>query len=67
MKSSGTTIKPVVVRRAPYFVERAVEEAARRFDVPALGDAGYSLLSTLDWSDHPGRWHGRDPIRCSLL
>ncbi len=41
----------VVVRRAPYFVERAVEEAARRFDVRALGDAGYSLLSTLDWSD----------------
>ena len=43
--------QPVVVRRASYFVERAVEEAARRFDVPALGDAGYSLLSTLDWSD----------------
>ncbi len=43
--------QPVVVRRAPYFVERAVEEAARRFDVPALGDAGYSLLATLDWSD----------------
>ncbi len=43
--------QPVVVRRAPYFVERAVEEAARRFDVRALGDAGYSLLATLDWSD----------------
>ena len=41
----------VVVRRAPYFVERAVEEAARRFDVRALGDAGFSLLATLDWSD----------------
>jgi penicillin-binding protein 1B len=43
--------QPVVVRRAPYFVERAVEEAASRFDVGSLGDAGYSLLSTLDWSD----------------
>jgi penicillin-binding protein 1B len=36
---------------APYFVERAVEEAARRFDLRALGDAGYSLLATLDWGD----------------
>ena len=43
--------QPVVVRRAPYFVERAVEEAARRFDVRGLGDGGYSLLATLDWSD----------------
>ncbi len=41
----------VVVRRAPYFVERAAAEASRRFDVRALGDAGFSLLSTLDWSD----------------
>jgi penicillin-binding protein 1B len=43
--------QPVVVRRAPYFVERAVEEAARRFDARALGDAGYCLLATLDWGD----------------
>jgi penicillin-binding protein 1B len=41
----------VVVRRAPYFVERAVQEAARRFDVRGLGDAGFDLLGTLDWSD----------------
>ncbi len=43
--------QPVIVRRAPYFVERAVEEAQRRFGVAALADAGYSLLSTLDWGD----------------
>ena len=43
--------QPVVVRRAPYYVERAVEEAQRRFGVGALGDAGYSLLGTLDWGD----------------
>ena len=43
--------QPVVVRRAPYYVERAMQEAARRFGVRDLGDAGYSLLGTLDWSD----------------
>ncbi len=42
---------PLPARRAPYFVERAVAEAARRFGVEDLTDAGFSLLSTLDWGD----------------
>jgi penicillin-binding protein 1B len=40
-----------VRRRAPYFADAAAEEARRRYGVEALEDSGYSLLSTLSWSD----------------
>jgi penicillin-binding protein 1B len=43
--------EPVVRRRAPYFADFVVEEAARRFGVTDLDDGGYALLSTLDWPD----------------
>ncbi len=43
--------EPVVHRRAPYFAEYALDEAERRFGVKDLRDGGYSLLSTLDWTD----------------
>ncbi len=44
----GTSPRPVVVRGAPYFVDFAVAEARRRFEVGALDDAGLALLSTLE-------------------
>lgn len=43
--------EPVVRRRAPYFADAMADEAARRFGVRDLADAGYVLLSTLDWPD----------------
>lgn len=43
--------EPVVRRRAPYFADFVVEEAARRFGVVDLPDGGYTLLSTLDRRD----------------
>ena len=42
---------PVAVRRAPYFVDAALAETARRFGVANLDDQGYALLSTLSWPD----------------
>lgn len=36
------------VRRAPYFASLVEEEAARRFGLEELADAGYVLLSTLE-------------------
>ncbi len=39
---------PIPVRQAPYFLDLATAEAARRFGVGRLEDAGYVLLSTLD-------------------
>ena len=46
--------QPVVRRRVPYFADAAAREAAERFGVGELADAGYTLLSTLDWRDQ--RW-----------
>lgn len=46
--------QPVVRRRVPYFADAAAREAAERFSVGELADAGYTLLSTLDWRDQ--RW-----------
>jgi len=46
-----TAPEPVVRRRAPYFANLVAEEAARRFGVDTLADAGYTLLSTLDARD----------------
>jgi len=43
--------EPVVRRRAPYFADAMVHEAARRFGVDDLADGGYVLVSTLDWKD----------------
>jgi len=40
-----------VRRRAPYFANAAAQEAARRYGLDSLADAGYSLLSTLSWED----------------
>ncbi|MDX2000582.1 MAG: PBP1A family penicillin-binding protein [Thermoanaerobaculia bacterium] len=40
-----------VRRRAPYFAVAAAAEAAERFAVTELDDAGYALLSTLDLDD----------------
>lgn len=39
---------PVPVRQAPYFLDLAATEAANRFGIDRLEDAGYVLLSTLD-------------------
>lgn len=42
----------VLTRRlAPYYATAAAEEAARRFGVPDLADAGLTLLGTLDLGD----------------
>jgi len=46
-----TAPERLVRRRAPYFAEFAAGEAERRFGVSTLDDAGYTLLSTLDWRD----------------
>ena len=46
--------QPVVRRRVPYFADAVAREAALRFGVNGLDDAGYTLLSTLDWRDQ--RW-----------
>jgi len=43
--------QPARGRIAPYFGERMVSEASRRFGVHDLNDAGYVLLSTLDRRD----------------
>jgi penicillin-binding protein 1B len=40
-----------VRRRAPFFAVAAAAEAAERFAVTELDDAGYALLSTLDLDD----------------
>lgn len=42
---------PVVRRRAPWFADQAAREAAERFGLESLDDAGYLLLSTLDAHD----------------
>jgi penicillin-binding protein 1B len=44
----------LVVRRAAYFVDAMEAEAAERFGLGALTDAGYVLLATLDWEDQKG-------------
>jgi len=43
--------EPLARRRAPYFADAAATEAARRFGVEDLPDAGYSLFSTVSWDD----------------
>jgi len=43
--------QPVTVDRAPYFGDRMATEAAARFGVSALDDAGYALLSTVNRRD----------------
>jgi penicillin-binding protein 1B len=42
---------PVFRRRAPYFADAMAAEAARRYGVESLEDAGFTLFSTLGWSD----------------
>ncbi len=42
---------PLVVRRVPYFAGAAAAEAARRFGLEELRDAGYVLHATLSASD----------------
>lgn len=42
---------PVVVRRAAYFVDRALVEAGERFGVDAAASGGLSVLTTLSWRD----------------
>jgi len=46
-----TAPERLVRRRAPYFAHFVTDEAERRFGVSELDDAGYTLLSTLDWRD----------------
>ncbi|HEX2164387.1 MAG TPA: PBP1A family penicillin-binding protein [Thermoanaerobaculia bacterium] len=43
--------RPVVRRRAPWFADHVAREAAERYGLAELEDAGYQLLSTLDWRD----------------
>ena len=47
----ATNPQPLAVRRAPYFADHVAAEAARRFGVQGLADAGYALLSTLSLPD----------------
>ena len=47
----ATSPEPLARRRAPYFADAMAAEAARRFDIDDLADAGYSLYSTLSWED----------------
>lgn len=42
---------PVSRRRAPYFADAMAEEAGRRFGLDELADGGFTLFSTLSWSD----------------
>lgn len=46
-----TSAEVVVKRRAPYFGGLAAAEAKQRFGLGDLADAGYTLLSTLSWTD----------------
>jgi penicillin-binding protein 1B len=41
----------VTRRRAPYFADAMAEEAKRRFGLDELEDGGFTLFSTLSWSD----------------
>ena len=43
--------QPLVRRRAPWFADHVAREAAERYGVERLVDAGYQMLSTLDWRD----------------
>jgi len=43
--------QPVTVQRAPYFGDRMASEAATRFGIDSLDDAGYALLSTVNRRD----------------
>ncbi|HEX2252344.1 MAG TPA: PBP1A family penicillin-binding protein [Thermoanaerobaculia bacterium] len=43
--------RPLPRRRAPYFAEMVRRELAERHGVEALEDAGYQVLSTVDWRD----------------
>ncbi|HVS02554.1 MAG TPA: PBP1A family penicillin-binding protein [Thermoanaerobaculia bacterium] len=43
--------QPIVRRRAPYFVDRALDEARRRYGVTSVADAGYTIVTTLAWPD----------------
>ena len=43
--------RPLMARRAPYFAARVEAEATERFGLKNLADAGYTLLSTLNWRD----------------
>ncbi len=45
------TAEPLVARRAPYFADAVEEEAAQRFGIDSLRDAGYVLHSTLRLED----------------
>lgn len=47
----ATAADPPVLRRAPYFADAARREAAARYGLSDLADAGYTLLATLDLDD----------------
>jgi penicillin-binding protein 1B len=47
----ATSPEPLARRRAPYFADAMAGEAARRFGIDDLADAGYSLYSTVSWED----------------
>ncbi len=47
----GVAPLPIVVRRAPYFVDYAVGEVEKRFQVTELADAGFSIFTTLHLED----------------
>ncbi len=46
-----TSPQPIPRRRAAYFTELAMREAAERYNVTELADKGYALLSTLSAAD----------------
>lgn len=43
--------EPLVRRRAPYFADAMAAEVDRRFGISDLADGGYTLFSTLRWTD----------------
>lgn len=43
--------QPLAARRAPWFAALAEREARERFGIERLADAGYLVMSTLDWGD----------------
>ncbi|HEX5758462.1 MAG TPA: PBP1A family penicillin-binding protein [Thermoanaerobaculia bacterium] len=47
----GVAPSPVFRRRAPYFADAMAAEAERRYGIDTLEDGGFSLFSTLGWSD----------------
>lgn len=47
----GVAMAPIVVRRAPYFVDASAVELERRFQIADLADRGFTIFTTLRGED----------------